>query len=531
MKIKVRVINKKPTEKDRVREAAEDDLVTFIKLVAPKQVLGHCHERMLQWWTRQGAKSHQLLLWPRDHQKSRMVAYRVAWEITRHPWWRFLYISSTANLAEKQLRLIKGILTSPIYRKYWPEMVNTDEGKREKWTNSEISVDHPRRKEEGVAESTVFTGGLTTSLTGFHCEVAICDDLVVKENAFSGEGREKVKSQYSLLSSIETTDSLEWVVGTRYDPNDLYSDMIKMEMDTFNDEGNIDGKVGIFEIQEEVVEDSVERDGTGQYLWALQTRPDGRKFGFNKEILAKKRGQYLDKAQFFAQYYNDPNDPQDKKDFQFQYYDKKHLDRTGGNWFFKDRRLNVFASVDFAYSLSRRSDYTAIVVIGIDCERNIYVLDIDRFKTMSIADYYQHILDLHTKWDFKKLAAEVSAGQAAIVSELKNAYIRPNGLYLSIVEIKPNSRDGKKEERIDAILSPRYSNNAIWHYQGGNCQVLEEELMSSRPPHDDVKDALATAVDISIPPTGGQKQQWNNGQQQKMVGNVIYNARFGGVSF
>ena len=50
--------------------------------------------------------------------------------------WDILYISSTANLAEKQLKAIKDILTCDIYSRYWPEMVNTDEGKRERWTSS-----------------------------------------------------------------------------------------------------------------------------------------------------------------------------------------------------------------------------------------------------------------------------------------------------------------------------------------------------------------------------------------------------------
>ena len=148
---------------DLIREEAEASLVSFIKLVQPKQVFGSVHEELCQWWTRQDRKQFQLLLLPRDHGKSRMIAYRVAWEITRRPWIRVLYISATSGLAEKQLKFIKDILTSNIYRRYWPEMVHPDENKREKWTNTEISVDHPRRKEEAIRDPTVFTGGLARS--------------------------------------------------------------------------------------------------------------------------------------------------------------------------------------------------------------------------------------------------------------------------------------------------------------------------------------------------------------------------------
>ena len=106
---------------DEIRDAAEADLLFFIKLIAPEQVFGQCHEDVLGWWTRQEHKTHQLLLFPRDHQKSRLVAYRVAWELTKDPTLRILYISATANLAEKQLAFIKGILTSSIYRRYWAD--------------------------------------------------------------------------------------------------------------------------------------------------------------------------------------------------------------------------------------------------------------------------------------------------------------------------------------------------------------------------------------------------------------------------
>lgn len=507
-----------------IREAAEADLETFIRLVAPKQVIAGFASEMMRWWTRQDAKTHQLCLVPRDHGKSRYVAFRVAWELTRRPWIRVLYISATSNLAEKQLKFIKDILTSSIYRKYWPEMINEEEGKREKWTNSEISVDHPRRREEAVRDPSIFTGGLTTSLTGLHCDVAVLDDVVVYENAYTEEGRTKVRSQYSLLSSIEGADAQEWVVGTRYHPLDLYGEMLDMKEDIYSQEGELIDESPVYEVFERQVEDN--GDGTGEFLWPMQIRADGMRFGFNREILARKRAKYIDKTQFRAQYYNDPNDPGSARIARsnFQYYDKKLLTNDGGHWFYGNRKLNVFASVDFAYSLTKRSDYTAIVVIGVDGDGNIYVLEVDRFKTEKISDYYDHILDLYVKWEFRRLAAEVTAAQKAIVEELKDSYIRPNGLGLSIVEVKPTKHQGSKEERLAAVLEPRYENMSVWHYRGGNCQTLEEELAVQHPAHDDCMDALATAIEISVPPAG------NTARDRKRNSNVIYHKRFGGIS-
>lgn len=508
---------------DDIREAAEQDLVTFIKLIAPQRVLGSVHEELCRWWNREDAKTHQLTLLPRDHGKSAMIAYRVAWELTRDPTLRVLYISATSNLAQKQLSFIKSIFTSDIHRRYWPDYVHYDEGKREKWTMTEISLDHPKRKAESVRDPSIFTGGLTTSLTGLHCDIAVLDDVVVYENAYTQEGRDKVKSQYSLLSSIEGANAREWVVGTRYHPKDLYSELLSMEEDIYNSSGEIIAAEPIYETFERAVEDT--GDGTGEFLWPRQVRHDGKAFGFDIQILAKKRAQYLDKTQFRSQYYNDPNDPDNRPiDYdKFQYFQKEHLTNTHGSWYYRDRKLNVFAAVDFAYSLRRKADYTAIVVIGVDFENNVYVLDIDRFRTDKISEYFSHILELLNRWDFKKLRAEVTAAQAAIVQELKDSYIRPHGLMLKIEEHKPTRHSGSKEERMAAVLEPRYDNLSIYHYKGGNCQLLEEELVSNNPPHDDIKDALASCIEIAVRPSSNMHKRTSNN-------NIVYSERFGGVS-
>lgn len=493
-------MNKVLDRKNEIRIKAELDLVSFIKLVHPQRVLGKVHEEVISWWTREEAKNHQLLLLPRDHMKSALIAYRVAWELTKNPALRVLYISSTANLAEKQLGFIKNILTSSTYKRYWPNMVLEEESKREKWTASEISLDHPLRRQEAIRDPSIFTAGLTTSITGMHCDIAVLDDVVVKENAYTEEGREKVKGQYSLLSSIEGAEGREWAVGTRYHPKDLYSDLQTMAVDQYNDDGEVVAHDPLYEVFERQVE-SV-GDGTGEFLWPRQQRGDGKWFGFDRSILATKRAQYLDRTQFRAQYYNDPNDPDSASISPelFQYYKREHIQRVNGTWFHQGRKLNLFAAIDFAFTLNKASDYTALVVVGVDSMHNYYVLDIERFKTDKISDYFEKILRLHTKWDFRKIRAEVTSGQSVIVKNLKEDYIRRHGLALVVDEHKPTRHLGAKEERIEAILQPRYQNRQMWHYQGGNCQILEEELVLQHPPHDDVKDCLSLAVDVAVPP-------------------------------
>jgi len=98
------------TTLDQIREAAEADLSVFIKLVAPHILLGSVHQELIQWWTRQDAKTNQLVLLPRGHLKSKLVAYRAAWWITKYPDTTICYLSATADLAENSYTRLNRLL-------------------------------------------------------------------------------------------------------------------------------------------------------------------------------------------------------------------------------------------------------------------------------------------------------------------------------------------------------------------------------------------------------------------------------------
>jgi len=207
----------------------------------------------------------------------------------------------------------------------------------------------------------------------------------------------------------------------------------------------------------------------------------------------------------------------------FQYYDRKHIKREDGRWYYKNKPLNVYAAIDFAFSIKKTADYTSIVVIGIDGDGYVYVLDIERFKTERIITYFEKIKVLHARWMFRKLRAEVSVAQGMICNDLKDM-IRKEGLSLAIDEHRPTRNDGAKEERMASILEPRYENLTVWHFQGGYIPALEEELILARPPHDDIKDALACAIEIAVPPRRARERNEN-------ISPLQFSSRFGGVSF
>lgn len=502
---------------EEIAQAAEADLYTFARLINPHRLYGDIHKEVFKWLMSE-EKPNQLLLLPRGHMKSHCIAVWCLWWLTKHPETTILYLSATSGLAEDQLYAIKQMLDSDIYRRYWPLMTNKEEGKRARWTTTEIIIDHPTRIREGTRDPSIRAAGLTTTTAGSHADVLVPDDVMVPENAYTEEGRRKVSAAMSQMASVLNTGGLVKACGTRYHPSDQYALWLSQTIPIYNEQDEVIDSEAIWDIFERVVEIN------GVFLWPRETRADGKAFGFDRRELARISAMYTDRTQFFSQYYNDPNNPESNRldHSRFQYYDPAMLRQEGGLWFFKGKRLNVYSAIDFAFSKSKKADYTAIVVIGIDCDGYIYILDMCRFRADKIAEYYERLITMHSKWQFKRLRAEVTVAQSIICNDLKDR-LRQEGMTISIDEFRPTRNTGSKEERIAAVLEPRYENLTIFHYRGGYTPALEEELLLARPQHDDLKDCLAAVVEIAKAPSSSALGLHQN--------NVIkFSSRFGGVS-
>jgi predicted phage terminase large subunit-like protein len=304
-------------------------------------------------------------------------------------------------------------------------------------------------------------------------------------------------------------------VGTRYHNDDLYSKLIEMEYDVCDENGDVTSTEPAYVVTQEVVE--VDKE----FLWPRIKRKDGKWFGFNASELARKKADYLDKAKFFSQYYNDPSDPLNKRIENFNYYEREHLVKVDHKtWSINQDRLNIYAAIDFAATITKKADYTAIVVIGVGARGHIYILDIARFKTDKISVMKDELNRLYGKWGWLKLRAEVNAQQNLIVEQIKE-FNRSEGIYYTIDK---GIAKGDKAIRIMSTLEPRYAAGHILHYRGGNCQVLEDELIATKPAHDDLSDALAAALEIVVVPSGRGRMTGTDNS------NVVYNTRWGGVS-
>jgi len=515
---------------DSMRERCENDFWEFMRFVNPHYIYGDIHEEVCRWFGSEDCSDHQLLLMPRAHLKSHIVAGYCCWQLTRDPTTTIVYLSAGEDLAKAQMNSIKGMFTSDEYTLLWPNMVNPEEGKRSKWTSDCINVDHPLRKRMGIRDHSLIIKTVGANAIGLHCSHLIYDDVVVPRYAYSEIGRSEVKRAISQFASILNPAGQVKAVGTRYHPDDAYRYMKEATVPLYDDAtGVFEGEREQWDVKEYVIEDR--GDGTGNFLWPRGQHPETRRWeGFDPNVWASKRASYFsngEHAQFYAQYYNDPNDPDSHRITRdsILYYDAKHLSTDDWSWFYKERKLNIFAGMDMAWTDGSRSDYTAIAVIGVDFEGYVYVLDLERFKVRGTeySKYYNAVIDLHRKWGFKKLRVESNSAGKIIAEEIKRL-VRQNGDSLIVDPKASTSHDLKKQERHAALLEARFQNQSMWLRKGGLFQILEEEVMLERPPHDDLADAVCGALEISYSP--GRKNSFDN-----KVRKLSMHPRFGGRVF
>jgi len=526
---------------DEIRQRCEVDLFFYAKLMFPNRYFGDVHEDMFAFFQRSlevamesGEGDNAAALIPRDHQKSFCIAVACSWAITKYPWFTVTYVSSNPTLAERQLTVIKNIFKSDAHRELWPEMLKYGVNPRTKelerqsdrtWTKTEIVVDHPARPSSEKDPTIAATSAKSTN-TGAHYKMCIFDDLVTNENYRSAAEREDIREVYQSYASIATTGSIKWMVGTRYGDNDLYADLKEKSFDVFDDEGNVTETRPLWRWFERVVENSKNKDGSGNYIWPRMKMPDGNWYGFNQTELGKKRADAFNLELFYAQYYNDPNaaDQDNITPEHFMYLNPSLLTNEGGAWTYAGKRLKLNAGMDLAFSEGSgnrrvKRDYTAIAVTAWDADGYLYVLDLRRFQTAKAEVYYEQLRELWDYWQFPEVTVETNAGGKVVANALE-ASLRQDGIHLIVNHQHKNQMSDSKAERNLQLLHPLYKTKSVFHTKGGYTRDYEEELRLTRPPHDDLKDAVFLAVSTS-------KRAPKERKSSMTRGNVVSMSRFG----
>lgn len=425
------------------------------------------------------------ILVPRNHLKSSIVTigYTIQ-QILINPNIRVLIANGVWDMARKFLDEIKGHLQMGQLKYLFGDFMSA------KWNADEIIV---QQRVKSLKEPTIMTTGTEAEQTGGHFDLILLDDLTGLQNSQTPEQRQKTKRfRRSMINLLEPGGQLIEVM-TRWHSDDTFSDIEEKERRYYD-----------------IMVRKVVEDGKLIFPKKFAKKFDEKR----KDWVAVEDPRCLDYIQhlkesmpvdeFASQYENNPISMEDAvfKPEMFRY------------WRERPERLFVVLSIDLAISQAYYADWTALVTVGMDEKRNIYVLDYLRGRWVPSVTV-ENIFAMQEKWKPVMMGMETLGFQQTYKLALE-AEMRKRNNYFPIQEVKVGTTKSK-EYRIKR-LEPFYRNGSVFHAAWMKERELENELLRfPKAQHDDICDALAAGLNFLVPGDAEPVQQAPPGSFQAVA--------------
>ncbi|ADO44941.1 phage uncharacterized protein [Hydrogenobacter thermophilus TK-6] len=417
------------------------------------------------------SKQNLVIAFPREFAKSTYVwIFFPAWNILHCKYRYIVYIASSKERAEEQLRNLRAEITAH------PLLSSLIEIKKDNADELEY-LDLA-----SMNRCLIRAYGAGQNLRGIRYhekrpDIVILDDIEDSESVQSETQRKKLKEWFHAdVRPLSSTGRI-FVIGTVLHEDSLLNNLLTNPPFSFRGL-----RYGII-------------DEEGKPTWEDR---------FTLEWIERKREDY--RAQgllhvFYREYMNIALAPEEqifKKEY-FQYYDPVRLDTLN---------FNIFTTVDLAISKSDTADFTAIATVAVSPENHWFVLDID-YGRYDPSEQIEAIFRAVKKYKPLIVGIEKVAYQSALAHFLQKEMLA-RGLFFRVQELKAEK---KKELRIQA-LQPRFTIKAVWFPAGAHflTELESELLMFPRGKHDDLIDALAYMEQIAYPPihhSEGELPSWS----------------------
>lgn len=339
------------------------------------------------------------------------------------------------------------------------------------WNDREFTVN---RRTIIKKEATVTALGASGAVISKHFDIIIGDDLVGLENARTERQRANLKEWfYSSLAPTLEPDGEMHILGTRYNPLDLYEDLMKSGNYTVNIQQAIqviDGKeCSLWEDKFSLEKLKEKRAESGKIIFNMQYQNDTE--------LAKGK---IFKAQYFKYY------EEYKLDYDFQTAKVRVKNADGIDTWIKVR---VYAGADLAISEKENedNDYFVLMIIGVDADRNVYVLEYVKERLSFNAQLNTIISYGRDKYPMvERLGVETVAYQKSLAQELRRLSLLP------IININTSKDKVTRAMR----RSANFENGKVFFREG--MDDLEEcLLLFPEVDHDDLFDGLDFAMNMA----------------------------------
>jgi predicted phage terminase large subunit-like protein len=390
-------------------------------------------------------------------------------------------------------------------------------------------------------EPTVYSCSVGTSVTGWHFDLIILDDIVTFENSDNPNKAQRILNWALDLESIVNAREADRgdefiIIGTRYYKWDYYGHLLGLNLDTEEEiseykETQADDPIYLFK------RDIYGNGCTGKYELGMpeeegRNAQDGylcpKLMNMDKERKLRRR---LTPNRFMSQYLNkiiETTDSTLNPDF-INYYAPQALSRVVDNyWLFNTGQAttdNTFLSlnccVDPAASVKRTADYSAIVVGGITEDNKLVIADI-KYGHWTPSELANKIKETLEKWHLSRVSIEASGQQSAIIHTIKECWLR-NSFNAYIINEYPK---GDKKQRIMDSLEPYMESFYMPLFTYSMKEVRDEFLFfPSQNSRDDLLDAIEKVIRYGERVTAKRVERRKN---RKKVGVSHVNKKYGG---
>lgn len=344
-------------------------------------------------------------------------------------------------------------------------------GKDNVWNDGEFTVN---RRELIKKEATMTALGSSGAVISKHFDIIIGDDIVGLENARTENQRAKLKEWFysSLIPTLEPDGEIH-ILGTRYNPLDLYEDLIKSKKYVVKIQKAInkigEKEVSLWESKFSLAKLQAIREEMGKIIFNMQYQNDTE--------LAKGK---IFKAKYFNYY------EEYKVDYDFQTVKVRIKDKDGiDHW----KPVRIYMGADLAISESEvdDNDYFVLCVIGVDDERNVYLIEYvkERLSFNSqvtlITNYGKNKYPM-----VERIGVETVAYQKALAQELRRLSLLP------IMNINTSKDKVTRAMRRSAI----FENGKVF-FRLGMDDLEECLLLFPEVDHDDLFDGMDFAMTVA----------------------------------
>lgn len=339
------------------------------------------------------------------------------------------------------------------------------------WNDKEFTVN---RRTVIKKEATVSALGASGAVVSKHFDIIIGDDLVGFENARTEAQRKVLKEWFysSLYPTLEPDGEIH-ILGTRYSPIDLYEDLIKSK----NYKINVQQAITV-------------KDGQEYSLWES-------KFSLEKLRSIREEAGLI----IFNMQYQNNTELAKGKIFKYKYF--KHFEEYDIDYDLNRVRVKVLDSQGVPYWIPVRiymgadlaisedetsnNDYFVLTVIGVDKNKNVYVLDYLK-ERLTFNAQLNAILD-YGKNKFpmvERIGVETVQYQKSLAQEIRRLSLLP------VINIQTSKDKVTRAMRRSAL----FENGKVW-FRIGMDDLEECLLLFPEVDHDDLFDGLDFALTVA----------------------------------